>query len=78
MYETCVNLKLEPDYPPVGSVATEGVLSKGYMLVCADQVLPQTAKLSQPSLQKNMAEKHGGNFRAFYTASDDRISLPEA
>ena len=25
-----------------------------------------------------MAEKHGGNFRAFYTASDDQISLPEA
>ena len=27
---------------------------------------------------KNMAQKNGGNFRAFYTAPDDPISLPEA
>ena len=34
--------------------------------------------MSQPSLQKTWRKKHGGNFRAFYTASYDRISLTEA
>ena len=69
---------LSEGYPLVGSVATEGVLSEGYMLVCLfvcpDQVLPQTALCTTNLPYK----KHGGNFRAFYTASDDRISLPEA
>ena len=44
--EVCLLLR---GYPPLGSVATEGVLSVGYMHVCA-----------------------------FYTASEDRITLPEA
>ena len=60
------------DYPPVGSEATEGVLSEGYMNVCPDQVLHQNHVRHSTFPIKNMAEKHGGNFRAFYTASDDR------
>ena len=68
-------------YPPVGTGAIKGVLSEGYMLACllacADQVLHHHVHNAH-SLYKNMAEKNGGNFRAFYTASDDRISLPEA
>ena len=75
---------LSEGYPLVESGATEGVLSRGYMLAgfvrwlpFVDQVLHQQSECPKPSLQK-MAEKHGGEFRAFYTASDDRISLPEA
>ena len=69
---------LSEGYPPVGSGATKGVLSQAYMLACVDQVLHQNHVRHSTFPIKNMAEKHGGNFRAFYTASDDRISLPEA
>ena len=48
------------------------------LLACADQVLHQKSKCPKHSLQKSMVEKNGGKFRAFYIASDDRISLPEA
>ena len=64
--------------PPVGSVATEGVLSKGYMLACPDQVLHQNLQCPNLPYTKTWRKKHGDNFRAFYTASYDRISLPEA
>ena len=56
---------LSEGYPPVGSGATKGVLSKGYMLVCPDQVLPQTAKLSQPSLQKTWLKNMATTFARF-------------
>ena len=44
-------------YPLLVSVATESVLSDGYMLVCADQVL--RAKCNVHSIPY----KHGGSFQ---------------
>ena len=52
-------------YPPVGSGATKGVLSEGYMLVCPDQVSPQTALCPQPSLQKTWRKKMAATFARF-------------
>ena len=71
---------LSERYPPVGSGATKGVLSEGYMLDCLLVRIRSCIKnRNVPSFPtKFMAEKHGGNFRAFYTASDDRISLTDA
>ena len=69
--------ELSRGYPQVGSGATKGVLSKGYMLACPDQVLHQS-HVSITAIPQKHGGKHGGNFRTVYTASDDRISPPEA
>ena len=51
-------------YPPVGSGATEGVLSEGYMNVCPDQVLHQNhVPVTRPSLQ------HGGRLTIWQLSS---------
>ena len=69
-------MKKIKSYPPVGSGATKGVISEGYMLVRIRSCLKPRYVPNLPF--KKHGGKNGGNFRAFYTASDDRISLPEA
>ena len=64
-------------WDPVGRVATEGVLSQGYMLACADQLFNSNLTITVTPY-KYGGNKRGGDFHAFNTASDDRITLPEA
>ena len=49
-----------------------------YMLACLSGSGLASKPVMSQSFPTNMAEKHGGDFHAFYPAYDDRISLPEA